>query len=394
LKINQIRLKEVDDSFTLLQPSRTIEIKTDLGSIKTPNRGITGYEFNRKKTIPSELEINNPFSVYSKKFTSGEITRLLTTKRTGIQLPKESEFSHQIKLIEKAQHGAEYSLLHLCAFSIASTATYGPTPMEILSKNNNLVDFITLVLEMQIEAGNDVISIPHFNIPLSNLKKILTSIDRDLEKIGSIPFITIDLRYAKFPELLEFITSELNSNIINLTYRKYRETRPNYKELQKYVRKNIAFVLTEIERIDFEHQNLSTMHYMPFLGNDLYAIDLPPPNIQKPNAPPKTRNIANLRIFDSNDLTIVPLINQTISNSTILEQMGSENYEFLAEKLNSIGEASNDNTKYDIINAITKVHELTVSSQEMNSLQSHIDQRSSKDYVQSKLKFEQSLPQP
>ena len=47
---------------------------------------------------------------------------------------------------------------------------------------------------------------------------------------------------------------------------------PSLKE-ERIKAHDVKNVLTEIERIDFEHQNLSTMHYMPFLGNDMYAIE-------------------------------------------------------------------------------------------------------------------------
>ena len=48
MKIEQIKIIELDDSLELLQPTRAIGIKTNKGSTITPARCVTSYEFNRK----------------------------------------------------------------------------------------------------------------------------------------------------------------------------------------------------------------------------------------------------------------------------------------------------------------------------------------------------------
>lgn len=385
MRIEKVHLENVDDSFTLLSPSRTITIKTDRGSIIAPNRGASAYEFNRKKLLPSEIAINNPFTVYSKKFGGGEISRLLTTN---------TEFKNQTNSIERADHLTEYSTLHLCALSIASTSTNGPSPMAILSKDDNLNEFLSSIIDMQVETNHDIISIPHIPLPLVELKKTLKTVDETVQKLGKQVFFSLDLRYDNFSELLEYLAIDLQAPILNLIYRKYRDARNNYRELRKYVRKDIAFVTTEIERMDIDHSNLSTMHYMPFLGNDLYSIETPPPNIPKPGKPPKPKNLTNLRILNKDDLTLIPLNDGNIPNSKILSQLGNAVEDKLDEKLKHLTEAKSDSMKYDIINALTRVHELKISTSEFEQFQTHVTEKTSKDYVKSKTNFEDRLPKP
>ncbi|HWP78969.1 MAG TPA: hypothetical protein VNL34_04905 [Candidatus Nitrosotenuis sp.] len=381
MKIEGIHLKEVDDSFSLLSPSRSIEIKTDKGIITTPTRGATYYEFNRKKLLPTEISIDNPFTVYSKKFTGGDVSRLLTTN---------TEFANQVKSIERADHLSEYSTLHLCSFSIASISTNGPAPMEILSKDDNLNEFLSGIIDMQVETKHDIVSIPHLHLPLDSLKKTLKITNTAIQKLGKQPFFSLDLRYERFPDLLEYVTTDLQANMINLIYRKYRDVRNNYRELRKYVRKDIAFVTSEIERADIDHSNLATMHYMPFLGNDLYAVEIPPPNIPKPGKLQKPKNLSNLKVLNKDELTLVSLNESGMSNSKIIEEVGNTE-DKLEEKLQNLTEAKSDSVKYDIINALTRVHELVVSSQEFDKLQDHVKQRDAKDYVKSKTKFEERI---
>jgi len=383
LKIEKIRLIEVDDSFPLLYPSRSMEIKTSRGNITTPNRGATSYEFNRKKILPTEISVDNPFTVYLKKFTGGDVIRLLT---------KNDEFEQQVKLIERSDHVSEYSTLHLCSFQLATSSGTGPAPMTTLSEGNNLNEFLSSIIDMQIQANHDIISIPHFNLSLPMLKKTLKTVDETIQKLGKQPFFAIDLRYPDFAEILKFITDDLQSNFVNLIYRKYVQTRNNYRELKNYARKPVAFLMSDVERIDPDHANLSTMHYMPFLGNDLYAVELPPPNIPKKGEAPKPKNLANLKIFDKGELTIDPLINKTIDSATILSQVGNPELDNLKEKLDNVGEARLDGDKYEIINALTKIHELKTSSAEFSTLQIYVKERSSKNYIKSKLRLESRLP--
>jgi hypothetical protein len=378
LKIEKVKILEIDDSLKLLQPSRAIEIKTNKGTAESPNRCATSYEYNRKAELPTETTIDNPVSVYTKKFTGNEVKNLLTTN---------TEYGKQLQAIERVDRVTEYSILHLSTFQLYETSKEGKAPLELLSEGDNLNRFLKFLIDMQYEAKHDIISIPALNLPLSKLKTTLKDAYDAIEHLGKQPIFSFDLKYNNFREILDYVTNELHADLINLVYRKKRDVPQHYDALGKFARKDIAFLMTDVNRIDFDHDELSTMHYMPFLGNDLFAIEIPPPAIPKKDKPKKDRNIINLKILDKNELTIKPLINSGISREEILQQLGNPSYDDLDIRLQSLEEAKTDNDKYKILNALTKIQELRVSTNEFSVLGKHVKERSSKDYVKTKSKF-------
>jgi len=164
MKIENIKIIELDDTLELLQPTRSIEIKTNKGSTITPARCVTSYEFNRKSELPTEISIDNPVSVYNKKLTGREVTNLLTTNE---------EYGKQLKSIEKVDRVTEYSILHASTFQFYETSSTGKAPIEILKEGENLKKFLRFLIDMQYEAKHDIISVPSLNLSLSELKKVL-----------------------------------------------------------------------------------------------------------------------------------------------------------------------------------------------------------------------------
>ena len=128
MKIERVKILEIDDSLDFLPPTRTIEIKTDKGNAITPNRCVTSYEFNRKAELPTEVTIDNPISVYHKKLTGKEVGNLISTNE---------EYGKQLTAIEKVDRLTEYSTLHTSTFQLYETSTVGESPMEIFTNGEN-----------------------------------------------------------------------------------------------------------------------------------------------------------------------------------------------------------------------------------------------------------------
>ncbi len=378
MEIEKVKILEIDDSLKLLQPSRAIEIKTDKGTAESPNRCATSYEYNRKAELPTETTIDNPVSVYTKKFTGKEVNDLLTTN---------IEYGKQLQAIERVDRVTEYSILHVSTFQLYETSQSGKAPLELLSEGDNLNRFLKFLIDMQYEAKHDIISIPALNLPLSKLKNTLKDAHDAIERLGKQSLFSFDLKYQNFSEILEYVTTEFHTNLINLVYRKKRDVPQHYEFLGKFARKDVAFLMTDVSRVDFDHDELSPMHYMPFLGNDLFAIEIPPPAIPKKGALKKDRNIANLKILNKNELTIEPLIRSQITRDQILQQLGNPSNDDLDIRLQSLEEAKTDNDKYKVLNALTRIQELKVSTSEFSILGDHVKERSSKDYVKSKSKL-------
>lgn len=234
MKIEKIKVTAIDDSLPYLFPTRTMEIKTTKGTISTPNRCATSYEFNRKQELPTATTIDTPVTTYTKKLTGKEVRDLLTTN---------TEYGKILDGIEKVDRLTEYS----------------------------------------------------------------------------------------------------------------------------------------------------TLHYLPFLGNDLYAILQPAPAIIKPEDRNKPKNIENLKVLNTKDLTVNPLLKKTVTAETIISEIDSKEERQLKTILENLVEAITDNQKYKVVNALTRVHELKSSTKEFSKLHEHITERSSKDYIKSKVNFDDRL---
>lgn len=385
MKIEKVAVKEIDDSIPFLYPSRIVEIKTTKGTIRTPNRCATSYEFNRKQELPTTIPLDNRATIYSKKLTSKEIGNLLSGNE---------EFGILLESIEKMNRLAEYSDLHISEFQLFKSAGKGPSPIEILSTNDNLNKFMRMYLRLHEEANNDIIPIPHLDLARDQLKSTYKTAEKAIEKINRQSVYSLDLAYPYFAEALNFIINDLQSNCVNLIYRRYRNVPQSYEELRKYARKDIAFIMTDVERANFNNSDLSVMHYMPFFGNDLYAVQPPtgfPKKSKTGEKKKKVRNIGNLRLLNRKELTIKPIIENTISNQDILNELNSSEETTLKFYLDNVDKAQNDDQIYKIINSLTRIHELQGSTKEFTVLGAYVKQHSAIDYVKSKKQLYERL---
>ena len=379
MKIERVRVLETDDSLRLLQPARAIEIRTDRGITTTPGRCVTGYEFNRKAQVPASVEINNHVSVYWKRLTGGDIDSLLHSN---------DWFKSQVQSLEKAARITEYSVLHVPAFELARTSSTGPAPAEILQNERNRVLFLKQMIAVQQDAGYGIISIPPLGLPPGEAKPIMREADEAILKLGCQPLFSVDVRHGGFGELVDYLADDLQAPMINLRYGKRRYFSQHYLHLARLADKDVAFLMTGVARADSDHGELSTMHYMPFLGNDLFAVETPPPAISPSDKP---KNIENLRALYRDELTILPVTDPRMSDLEVLDLEGNPVSEDLNLRLRNVREASRDAKKYSIINAITRIQELLGSSVEFSRLAGHVKERSSDAYVRGKRGLELRL---
>ena len=85
------------------------------------------------------------------------------------------------------------------------------------------------------------------------------------------------------------------------------------------------------------------------------------------------------------------MIKNTVSVETIIQELDIKEEGDLRNILDNISDVKTDNSKYKVANALTRIHELKGSTQEFLKLTEHVKERSSKDYVQSKNKFDERL---
>lgn len=148
----------------------------------------------------------------------------------------------------------------------------------------------------------------------------------------------------------------------------------------------------QISRRDHFYSDISTMHYLPFFGNDIYAVRTPAPfggSKKGERVKPPQNRLMYVRLFDEESLRIRPIefVQPTI------ERLANEykNDAIITDILNNYPEANTDYAKYRVLSAFSKVSELKSSSSEFARLQNYIKGSSTKDYIQEKQVLQETL---
>jgi hypothetical protein len=167
--------------------------------------------------------------------------------------------------------------------------------------------------------------------------------------------------------------------------------------LSEYVDRDVAFIVLNTERADPTNNGISTMHYLPFMGNDVYAVKSPRPpfsgqksvgNLSKKYKPARKENIT---FFNHRSLLIEPAQKRISQRETLLGEISETENSFLITMLNDYPNLDNDTNKIDIFRSFSKVHELKSSTNEFLNFQKRVDSNESSEYAKEKNHLELSL---
>jgi hypothetical protein len=192
------------------------------------------------------------------------------------------------------------------------------------------------------------------------------------------------MKNPRFTQLVDYLITDLKSSMISLIYRDYFANIHNYEAIFKYADKDVAFLSLQVERFDENRENISTMHCLPFLTNDIYSVEIPPAFGPVKNKKPSTPRLDRVKLFDKSSLQV-----NKIASFYNLEQKMKNEYEddlIVRSILENYREAEHDSDirKIQTLTAFSKVDELKSSSSEFLNLQRFINQESSKDYISEK----------
>jgi hypothetical protein len=268
----EVRVKAVDEFSPFFYPSRTLEVKTSRGSIMTPVRAATFYEYNAKMKTPTAATIQSPILVNVKKLPPEVLHSLLT---------KNESFGSLLRKIEMANRAGQYASLRFTLLQPTKTSNPGGdgiTSMRILQRSTTAREkFLRLIIKLQQDAGMEIVTVPYIQLPFADMKKMIKDAHRDLMRLGLEPLFFVDVGHPQFEAIIRLLVDELKSNLVGLIQRRYAQYPLHYDFLRKYYNRNVAFLSVETKRYDEKFDDISTMHYLPFLGNDVYAVRVPTP---------------------------------------------------------------------------------------------------------------------
>lgn len=373
-----VKLKHIDDRMPYGYPTRSLEIRTDSGIITTPTRMVTNHEYNQKAQTPSDITLDDTVSLYMGRFSYKALENFLTEDR-----PYEL-------LCNRLRVHKQRTYAHLGITLLKPTSN--PEQQELFSIEKHLQKFYRMIIRIQIDNGYNPVSIP---IPRNTpgAKQIMTDIYKMLEKDNLSCIFFFELGKG-FPELLHHAADNLEQPIIGFQYKRFDKAVQSYEAMRSYHDRDIAFIVANTLRSDSKFGNLSTVHYMPFLSNDVFSTMVPGPMIPDdlPNDPHerdkemRSRRLQwlhRLQLFDKNQLTLNHLVQKRFDIDKLLIEIGQPNNTTLRTMLDHFEEAgmSDNDLKLRRLSAFTKIHESKASSAELNEFSKRIKENGVKEYV-------------
>jgi hypothetical protein len=362
------------------------------GDVVTPMRAASNYEYNQKGKIPTEITIDNSVSLSVRKMNVTQIVEFLNTNGKYHSLSKKIKESNEVmKYSPLRLHLIEATKTPLTDKNTKKRTESG---LEFLKKNQNEREkFLRLVIKLQQDIGLSVICIPYLDLPYSEYSKFSLTIAKELRKQNQEPLLIFDLDYMnsaeKFSQALSYFINQAGITLFACRHKSFVRNAISYDTISRYCEKEIAFISYDVPRTEISRLQLSTMHSLPFIGNDIYAIESPifipkedgDKSIQRQNI---LNSKESLKFFNPSNLNIEPSNIRIQHASKILQEMDQSNNQRLDEILNGYDIIENDVQKLGVFRALTKVHELNSSSKEFKNVQRFIDSNESREYVKSK----------
>jgi hypothetical protein len=387
-KYVDVKVKSIDHSSRYLYPNRTVEIKTNTRNIMTPTRAATDSEYRQKTLVPTDIPLENPVSVIIEELTANSFDKFMN---------QNGYYGRLLNRVELKSRLSQYSTLSLVLFkptksdrkdNITKEVRY--SPMTLLKQNPKLLDrFLRIIIRLQQEAGLNPIAIPFIELPFHELKEIMIQVNRSLEIINHQPVFFVDMNHQDFEKTIKLIVNDLQSNMVGLYFQSYKSAHVSYEVLHDYIDKDVAFLASQVQRVGLNE--ISTMHYLPFFGNDIYAVQKPrgfPDKEGKPRPQKDRYRPEYVRLFDKTSLTV----RHITAAPTVVEQLANEYSRdpIIPSVLKNYHEADTED-KYEILSAFSKVSELRASSNEFANFQKYVKQNSTKDYVEEKQILKKTL---
>ena len=375
----EVKVRSVDQFSPFLYPSRTVELKTPRGSILTPLRAATSYEYKSKMKTPTAAPIDSPVLINVKKLPPRDLQSFIT---------KNESFGELLRKIGTINRVGQYANIRLALLQPTRT-TYeqdGISSMKILQQSTSARErFLRFVVKIHQEAGMDIVTVPFIHLPYATLKKTISEMHKDLTRLGVEPLFFVDLAYKDFESVVRLLVDELECKLVGIIHRRYADQPIHYDFLRSYYNRDVAFLSVETSRFDENLDDISTMHYLPFLGNDVYAVRVPLPfhdesEIQKPKqSEPKLEKI---RFFDRATLKVKPA--GLFDTERVLSDIQYQDQDIIRRMLENRVEVNADNKKYQVLNSFSKLHELNTSLLEFHGFRERIGKNETKDYIDEK----------
>ena len=377
--IKNVKVKVIDTKNPYIRSPRTIEIETEKGKITAPTRAATGYEYRQKAKLPAESTIDNAFTLNTLVLNSRDFEKFMGDNKY---------FEGVLKKVKTYTKIERYSTF---LFEFYLTSTGNSESLSYVSNPEIRKGFLNRVLDIHQYCSITDFVVPYLGIPYSEYVNELKNLKQASDKLKLTIIPEIDLEYKDFGKLLNYCINELGLNVIFLINREYHKTAQSHRAVWDYNDKDVAFFISHTPRSLKEMQDLSGIHYMPFMVGDVFGVKeysrfVPP----KPSKLPEMKtDLDKLKFFYRKDcdLKSVKTLLPVWSDFKVDIKKEFNLDDSLDSIIDNIHEAENDTEKYNVVKALTRVHELKASTSELSVFRSFIQSQDTVDYVKSKPKI-------
>jgi len=219
-------------------------------------------------------------------------------------------------------------------------------------------------------------------------------ITKEIRNQNKEPLFVFDLDYQKrgdkFEDAMSYFIKSADVKLIAFANKSFPTSAISYDVLSQLVEKDVAFFSFEVMRADNNYNEISKMHYFPFIGNDVYCVKTPR-YVPDPNKPMMEASKDAIKFFNPTNLLIEPSGSRLMKPKQILEEMHETDDKWLTSILNNFDKIGKDPDKIAVINAVSKIHELKSSSIEYNEVQKRVKSSESTEYIKEKPILESTL---
>lgn len=284
MKINKVSLDGDLDRFG----GRALIIKTDRGSIKTPQRVLTSSEIQYKAKLPFEPTLKNDVSEIVAQFNDKQWDSFMNTN---------GSFDSRLRRIEFYSDKMAYTCTKLYP-QFHSSIDLGESAIKQL-------------LELQRMSKLDFITFPNISSPIQDFEKMAASFSGEVISERREPLIYLDMGLDipifrdRLMALLELSKTDL-IHTIGLIYRPIRKNIQNYRTIWENRESNVFFQMSDVPREFNKTTAVSTMHLLQKWGIDSFSVRIGnyvPSRSTEQEPLPKTEALKNTKRFDPDPLT-------------------------------------------------------------------------------------------
>ncbi|MGB9003872.1 MAG: hypothetical protein WCC52_08715 [Nitrosotalea sp.] len=372
----RVKLKSTDDNSKYGYPKRVIEIRTGKGDFQTPTRAITNHEYYQKVASATDITFDGKTSIFFDRFTLKKLKAFLT---------EDKPFENLSKRLKVQTERSQHSYLNLALLKPSSTKDDKKnSAVELLQSSKRIREkYIRMIIQLQRALSLDPVVVPIMPLPEDDTKEMMREIKGYLDSQNVSVIFFFDLN-RKLPALLNYAIKDLQLPIIGLNYKRYTSAVQSYEAIREYSNDDVAFVMANTTRADALNENISTMHYLPFLSNDIFSSFVPPPVMTEE---PQTYQdaLSGIKLFSKKQLILEKMLEKQIDINQIMSEVERPNDHKIREMLTNYNKGTTSDKTLAItrLRAFSKVHEAKSSLDEFVSLRKHIEERSTKDYVDS-----------